>query len=56
MTRHTTPRSGGTARKLLTWLAIAALIYWIARDPAQAAAVFHAITRHPGHHGGSTRP
>jgi hypothetical protein len=58
--RQLAPRdSGGFGRKVLTWLAVAGLIYWAGRDPAWAAAVFHGIgqafanmAHHAGHASG----
>jgi hypothetical protein len=41
--RQLAPRSGGFGRKVLTWLAVAGLVYWAGRDPAGAAAVFHGV-------------
>jgi hypothetical protein len=62
MARRTLQVRTSVKGKLLTWLAAAVLIYWIARDPAGAA---H-FARHVGdgfarfarnlHHGRTTRP
>lgn len=42
MTR--TRDTGSFRRKAITWLAALLLVWWIARDPHQAAAVFHGLT------------
>jgi hypothetical protein len=56
--RRTERESTGFARKFFTWVALIVFVIWAARNPAQAAALFHTIASafasmasHVGKHG-----
>jgi plasmid stabilization system protein ParE len=41
--RRSDRESSGFARKFFTWVAVIVFVIWAARNPAQAATLFHTI-------------